>query len=160
LKRFKYASLKRSDKGMMVRFLMKVSGYSRQQLTRLIQRFIDEGKLTRQQKMLNGFEKCYTADDIQLLSKLDQHHDMPSGFMVKKLCERAYRQFNDKAYEGLSGISVAHIYHLRQSSGYKKYHCHYEKTKSQKGAHIGERRKPVANSMPVIFALIRYTKAI
>ena len=37
---------------------------------------------------------------------------------------------------------------IRKSSGYKKYRCHYEKTKSPKGIHIGERRKPQANGKP------------
>jgi hypothetical protein len=148
LKRFKYTGLKRLSKGIMIRFLMKVSGYSRQQLTRMIQRFIQEGQLIRQQKTINGFEKFYTTDDILLLAKLDQRHDTPNGYMVKKLCERAYHQFDDIAYERLSGISVSHIYNLRQSSSYKKYRCHYEKTKSKKGAHIGERRKPIANGVP------------
>lgn len=54
----------------------------------------------------------------------------------------------DMAYERLSYISVSHIYNLRKSSGYKKYRCQYEKTKSSKGIHIGEHRKPQANGKP------------
>lgn len=148
LKRFAYPNLKRPEKGIMIRFMMKVSGYSRQQLTRMIQRYICNGKLQRYQKTINGFEQFYTSDDIQLLVKLDQRHDTPNGFMVKKLCERAYHQFDDLSYERLSHISVSHIYNLRQSSGYKKQRRNYEKTKSNKGIHIGERRKPVANGQP------------
>ena len=148
LERFTYPSLKRAQKGVMIQFLMKVSGYSRQQLTRMIQRYVDHGKLRRYQKTINGFEKFYTDDDIQLLVKLDQRHDTPNGFIIKKICERAYYEFDDLSYERLSCISVSHIYNLRQSTGYKKQRCHYEKTKSRKGSHIGERRKPVANGQP------------
>jgi len=68
--------------------------------------------------------------------------------MIKKLCERAYHEFAEIAYERLSKISVSHIYNLRHSSGYKKYRYHYEKTKSPKGMHIGERRKPQSNGEP------------
>ena len=98
LKRFKYARLKRREKGIMMQFLMKVSAYSRQQLTRMIQRYICNGKLQRSQKTVNGFERFYTANDIFLLVKLDRLHDTPNGFMVKKLCARAYHEFNDFAY--------------------------------------------------------------
>ena len=67
---------------------------------------------------------------------------------MKKLCERAYTVFKDNAYQRLSYISVSHIYNLRQSSGYKKHRCHYEKTKSRKSVQIGERRKPRNNGQP------------
>lgn len=148
LKRFKYARLKRREKGIMMQFLMKVSAYSRQQLTRMIQRYISNGKLKRFQKTVNGFEEFYTASDILLLAELDRLHDTPNGFMIKKLCTRAYHEFNDLAFERLSHISVSHIYNLRKSYVYKKHRCHYEKTRSQKGIKIGERRKPQANGKP------------
>ncbi len=148
LKQYRYARLKRRDKGIVIQFLMKVSGYSRQQLTRMIQRYVEEGVLKRCQKTVNGLEKFYTEVDIQLLAELDQRHDTPNGFMIKKLCERAYHCFDDMAYERLSYISVSHIYNLRKSLGYKKHRYHYEKTKSTKGSHIGERRKPQANGKP------------
>lgn len=148
LKQFRYARLKRRDKGIVIQFLMKVSGYSRQQLTRMIQRYIEEGALRRYQKTVNGLEQYYIDVDIRLLAELDQRHDTPNGFMVKKLCERAYHRFDDMAYERLSHISVSHIYNLRKSLGYKKHRYHYEKTKSSKGIHIGERRKPQANGKP------------
>jgi len=148
LKRFSYPCLARREKGIVIQFLQKVSGYSRQQLTRMIQRYVEQGVLRRHQKTTNGFERIYTAKDIHLLAQLDQRHDTPNGLMVKKLCERAYHVFDDLDYERLSHVSVSHIYNLRQSSDYKKYRCHYEKTKSHKGSHIGERRKPQANGKP------------
>jgi len=129
LRRFSYARLKRHEKGIMIQCLMKVSAYSRQQLTRMIQRYTHNGKLERFQKTAHGFEQHYTVSDILLLAKLDQRYDTPNGFVIKKLCERAYHIFDDAAYERLSCISVSHIYNLRQSSEYKNYRCHYEKTK-------------------------------
>ena len=145
LKRFSYPRLKRCEKGIVRQFLRKVSGYSRAQLARMIERYSKQGTLKRYQKTTQGFERIYSAGDTQLLAQLDQRHDTPNGFMVKKLCERAYHEFDDQAYKQLSHISVSHIYNLRHSSDYKKYRCHYEKTKSPKGIHIGERRKPQAH---------------
>lgn len=148
LKRFNYTKLRRCEKGIMLKFLMKVSSYSRQQITRMVERYITQGKLKRYQKTSNGFERFYTPEDVQLLVKLDQRHDTPNGLMVKKICERAYLEFDDLAYERLSHISVSHIYNLRQSPAYRNQRCHYEKTKSRKENQIGERRKPIANGKP------------
>lgn len=148
LSRFHYAHLNRSKKGILLKFLRKVSGYSRQQLTRMIQRYTEEGFLKRRQKTSNGFERFYTEGDLKLLAELDQRHNSPNGLMVKKLCERACHCFGDSAYERLSHISVSHIYNLRKSSGYKKYRYHYEKTKPVKVVHIGERRKPLPDGKP------------
>lgn len=148
LKRFNYPRLARSEKGVVIQFLGKMSGYSRQQLTRMIQRYTQQGELKRFQKTANGFEQFYRPEDIRLLAQLDQRHDTPNGFMVKKLCERAYQEFDELSYERLSHISVSHIYNLRKSAGYQNVRQHYEKTKSPKGVTIGERRKPQANGQP------------
>lgn len=148
LKRFGYAQLKRREKGVVLQFLRKISGYSRQQLTRMVQRHSEQGQLKRYQKTFSGFERLYTPADIQLLAQVDQLHDTPNGFRVKKLCERAYQDFKDQNYARLSHISMSHVYNLRRSSDYKKYRCHYEKTKSPKGVSIGERRKPRAEGKP------------
>jgi hypothetical protein len=148
LRRFSYSRLKRHEKGVVIQFLMKVTGYSRQQLTRMIQRYREQGVLRPSQKTVNGFEKKYTTKDVGLLVNLDKVHDTPNGFMVKKLCERAHNKFEDQNYVRLSKISVAHIYNLRKSSTYKNQRCNFEKTKSQKGEHIGERRKPINNGLP------------
>jgi transposase InsO family protein len=148
IKRFSYGRLKRSEKGTVIRFLMKVSGYSRQQLTRMIEQYNEKGYLKRQQKTLNGFTKRYTAEDISLLAKIDRLHETPNGLRVKKLCERAFYIFGQTEYERLAGISVSHLYNLRQSSGYQNLRRHYEKTKGDKGAKIGIRRKPIPNGQP------------
>lgn len=148
LKRFAYRRLKRKEKGIVIKFMLKISGYSRQQISRLIERFTQEGKLKYYQKTTNGFEKIYTRIDLKLLAELDQRHDTPNGLMVKKLCERAYNEFNEDSYAQLSQISVSHIYNLRKASDYKKHRCYFEKTRNKKGANIGERRKPNANGKP------------
>jgi len=148
LQKFCYKKLKKQDKGIVIQFLLKISCYSRQQLTRMINRYLKTGKLKYQHKTINGFESFYNNEDIRLLAELDKRHDAPNGLMVKKLCERAYHKFNDNAYVRLSHISVSHIYNIRKSSGYKKHRVYYEKTKSFKGIHIGERRKPENNGNP------------
>lgn len=146
--RIGYAKLKRQDKGVVMLFLMKITGYSRAQLKRLIQCYCQTGQLKAKQKTVNGFQSKYTASDIERLVEIDKLHDTPNGLRVKKLCERAYCVFNDTRYQRLCDISVSHIYNLRKSSDYKRRRFHYEKTKSQKGISIGHRRKPQPDGKP------------
>ena len=148
LARFSYHTLKRADKGYLIRFLQKISGYSRQQLTRLICQHKSTGRLTVHQCTSNGFKKRYTDADIRCLAELDRRHDTPNGYRVKKLCERAFMHFNEPAYERLVGISISHIYNIRKTSCYKSSRQYFTKTKGKKGVDIGKRKKPRPEGKP------------
>ena len=145
--RFNYDRLKRLEKGILIRYMAKISGYSRRQLTRLIQQQRRVGRLVRRQRTNNGFARRYSNADIQLIATLDSLHDQPNGKALKKLCERAYQVFDDAAYERLSTISVAHLYNLRKSKVYTRCRYTYTKTKP-KASSIGERRKPCPYGKP------------
>lgn len=147
LERFRYAHLPRSHKGVMIAYLCKVSGYSRQQVTRLIGQYTRTGRLEFRQRTVNGFSKKYTREDVVLLAAMDELHDAPSGPAVKKLCERAWKKFGDLKYENLSGISVSHLYNLRKSSTYDRRRKRFEKTRPRRSS-IGERRKPQPDGQP------------
>ena len=148
LSRFNYHHLCRKEKGIIIKFLLKISGYSKQQLERLIRAHRNCGLLIPKQKTVNGFERKYTQEDIGLLASLDKAHDTPNGLMVKKICERAFKVYKDAAYERLANISVAHIYNLRKCKTYQNFRRNYEKTSSRKGVQIGERKKPINNGKP------------
>ena len=47
LKRFAYPRLKRANKGLVLRYLGRTTGYSRQQLTRLVRQCLATGGLTK-----------------------------------------------------------------------------------------------------------------
>ena len=145
--RFNYGALKRSEKGLIMQYLIKISGYSRQQLTRLIRQYCNGGKLVRRQRTTHGFSRRYTNQDIQLIAQLDERHDQPNGYALKKLCERAYGLFGEMEYQRLATISVAHLYNLRKSKVYQRCRIVHTKTKS-KASEIGERRKPAPLGNP------------
>ncbi|MBL4867546.1 MAG: transposase family protein [Pseudomonadales bacterium] len=147
LVKFHYKGLRRQEKGLIIRFVMKVTGYSRAQTKRLIQQYDRTGKVKRHQQTCNGFNRRYLPEDIVLLAKMDELHEVPSGPIMKKLCERAYRLEGSKKFERLSTISVSHIYNLRHSIPYSRQRFTFEKTK-KKAASIGERRKPAPNGEP------------
>ncbi len=145
--KFRYQTLSRGDKGVVVRYLMKVSNYSRQQISRLIQQYRKTGTLKRRQRTVAGFAQHYTPGDIRLLAAMDERHDTPCGPAVKKLCERAYEVFGETGYARLAAISVSHLYNLRKSTPYTRLRRHIEKTRPTRSV-IGERRKPTPNGQP------------
>jgi transposase InsO family protein len=147
LVKFNYLALDKRSKGVVVRFLVKVTGYSRQQLTRLIGQYRNTGGIVRQRRRHRGFERQYRDEDIRLLAALDERHNTPSGPAAKKLCERASTVFKQREYDRLAGISVAHLYNLRKSAPYLRQRHTFEKTRP-KASLIGERRKPHANGQP------------
>ena len=102
LKQFHYRALNKRQKGIVRRFLLQVTGYSRQQLTRLIQQYQNTGVV--QQRRTNkppGFKRIYTAIDIALLADMDERYNTPSGAVIKKLCERAYSIFDETEVSGV-----------------------------------------------------------
>jgi hypothetical protein len=152
LVQFSYMNLKKVDKGVVILYLIKVGGYSRQQTTRLIKQYTDTGKVVRSPHSARGFSRRYTDADIRLLAKLDGLHQSPCGTVIKKLCERSYEQHNESGFERLSSISVSHIYNLRVSKTYQRCRRNFEKTKSKRST-IGERRKPQPNGLPGYFRI-------
>ena len=56
----KYSSLSKHEKGIVIKFISKISGYSRQKVTRLIHQCVNHGKLTLKQRTCNGFKKLYS----------------------------------------------------------------------------------------------------
>jgi len=147
LTKFRYRSLPRPDKGVVIGYLMKISGYSRQQLTRLIAQYRKTGQLKRRQRTVAGFKRKYTQDDIRLLAAMDERHDTPCGQAIKKLCERACEVFGQNEYTTLASVSVSHLYNLRKSITYCRQRRHFEKTRPKRSS-IGERRKPQPNGQP------------
>ncbi len=148
LRRFNYARLKRPDKGVVMRFLERVSGYSRQQLTRLVKRVRGQGPLLKRYRASRtSFARTFSNADVLLLAHTDTLHGTLSGLATKKLMERAYGVFGETGYARLSLISVAHLYNLRKRSGYLRRRQVWTKTRPVTIA-IGERRAPAPNNRP------------
>ncbi len=145
--KFRYMTRSKKDKGTIIRYLIKMTEYSRQQITRLIKQYTQTGQIRWRPSLNNGFDKKYQNKDIQLLAQMDERHDTPCGHAVKKLCDRAYHVFGDQDYACLSELSVSHLYNLRATDRYKHQRRTFTKTKSRQVA-IGERRKPNPEDKP------------
>ena len=148
LKRFGYAPHGKTDKGVLLRYIERMTGLSRQQVTRLVRQYRRDGKLSKQQVApTHGFTGRFTATDVALLAEMDVLHSTLSGPATKKLMERALLVFGDVRFERLAGISVSHLYNLRGGKQYQNKRRHWTKTRPS-GVPIGQRRAPQPNGMP------------
>ncbi len=148
LRQLCYKRLGKADKGLVRDYLIKVSGFSRAQITRLIQQFRETGKIRDHRgKPTNAFSRHYQDADVRLLAEVDTLHGTLSGPATRKLCERAFLVFGDTRFERLASISNGHLYNLRHSTGYQRRRRHIDKTRPSP-VRIGERRKPFPDGRP------------
>ncbi len=91
-----------------------MTGYSRQQLPRLIAQYKEQKRMGRRTRARCCFPKKQSRNDILLLAKTDEAHRTLGGGATKKLFERADDIFHPAAYERLATISIAHLYNLRK----------------------------------------------
>ena len=147
LVRFKYAQLKRVEKGVIRLYIEKVSGYSRAQVTRLIRCYKQQGRLRKTQQKRHRFPTKYTLADIALLARTDELHDYLSGPATKKIMEREWVVYGHLEFGNISQISVAHLYNLRQSHLYRGITKRYTRTKPAV-VKIGERARPNPGGRP------------
>ena len=141
LVRFEYLTLKKAERGWLLKYLQQVGGYSRAQITRMVGQYRETGKIKRRYCTANGFSRKSTLDDLSLLIALDKLHGTLSGPAIKKLCERAYNVYEQAEYKNLAGISVSHLYNLRHTAGYLRARREFTKTRPT-NVKIGERRQP------------------
>ena len=142
-----YHTLSKSERGVVRRYVMKMTGLSRAQAARLIGRYMKTGEIPERVYRRRRFASVYRREDIELLAETDEAHETLSGPATQKILYREYHEYGRKAYERLSGISAAHIYNLRRTASYRKRRRVYQKTKPV-SVGIGERRKPDPQGRP------------
>jgi hypothetical protein len=148
LKRYRYLTLPKGQRSILVRYMLRLSGYSRQHLDRLIARFRSAKSLQPgKRSSRTSYRSTYTPDDVTLLAELDSLHDTLSGPATKVLAQRAYLRFGDVRYARLANISVSHLYNLRASAHYQKQRVIWRKTRPTPVA-IGVRRAPAPGGVP------------
>ena len=148
LRQFCYKTASRDERGVLRRYLAKITGISRAQVTRHIAQFLAQGRIAdRRRAPAAPFAKRYTTADILLLAELDVLHGTLSGSTTRKLCERAFVLHGDARFERLAGISNGHLYNLRSHKTYQTVRGSFDKTRPAK-VNIGERRKPFPEGRP------------
>jgi transposase InsO family protein len=149
LRRFDYRQLGRSDKGVLLLYLQRLSGYSRAQVTRLVSRWVTRKPLVKNYlPPAHAFAKRYTSADVALLAQVDRAMGTLSGPATACVLRRQRDVFKDTRFERLGDISIGHLYNLRQSAGYRAQRVHQTKTRPTKAPTIGVRRAPAPQGRP------------
>ncbi|MGH8647431.1 MAG: DDE-type integrase/transposase/recombinase [Gammaproteobacteria bacterium] len=142
-----YRRLSKGQKGIVRRYLTKLTGLSRAQVTRLLAQWRQTGHVEPKPVRRRRFPTRYSRADIALLVAVDTAHEQLSGPGVRRILERGHRVFGKAEYERLSGISVSHIYNLRHSETYRGQRLVVQHTQARQVG-IGERRKPDPREQP------------
>jgi hypothetical protein len=142
-----YGILSRRERGLVRRYVARMTGLSRAQVTRLITSYTDSGRVKAAVYQRTKFVTRYTKSDVELLAYVDKSHSNLSGPATKRILEREYREYGQSVYERLANISVAQVYRFRNSEAYRKKNTTYQPTRPTP-IPIGERRKPRPQGRP------------
>ncbi len=128
LARFDYPQRSKRERGVVLAYLRRTSGYGRAQLTRLVARWTDNRvaqhpRVKRYRAPAAPFARKYTATatatDVELLVEMDRAHEDVCGPAVAHLLQRAHTVYGDPRYERLADLSVSHLYNLRKRADYQ-----------------------------------------
>jgi hypothetical protein len=147
LVRHQYAGLDRREKGLVRRYVARMTGLSRAQVTRMIASYASTGHVKARLYQRSKFAARYTKADVELLAYVDKSHGNLSGPATKRILEREHSEYGQAVYVRLAGISVAQIYRFRNSEAYRKKNTTYQPTRPTP-IPIGERRKPRPKGRP------------
>ena len=142
-----YAAQGKAARGLLRRYMEKMTGLSRAQVSRLIARYMAVGRVPVTEYRRHRFAARYTRAEAELLAQVDEAHGTLSGPATRRILEREYRIFAKAEFERLSAISVAHLYNLRKSSRYRERLRTYTRTRPAIVS-IGERRRPDPSGQP------------
>ena len=137
----------RAAKGLLRRYVAKLTGLSRAQTGRLI-RLYQQGQAVKPRAYRrHRFAHSYTSADIALLAEVDEAHETLSGPATQKILYRELHDYGDARFARLAALSVAHLYRLRKSRTYRHRRVAYQPTRPTQVS-IGERRKPDPQGRP------------
>ena len=128
LRQQRYHELKRRSRGLVRRYLEKMTGLSRAQITRLITMYLEGDPVQPKAYSRNRFTKRYTREISCCWRALDEVHETMNGAATRKLLQRAYYEFEEPNYERLAELSVAQMYRLRKSHTYRQRRVAYQFT--------------------------------
>ncbi len=147
--RLDYRVLRRADRGAVLEYVQRLSGYSRAQATRLVSRWVAGQPLTKNYRAPeHAFARRYTAADVALLADVDRAMGTLSGPATACVLRRQRDVFGDVRFARLGSISVAHLYNLRKAPGYREQRVVLSKTRGDKAAVIGVRKAPAPEGRP------------
>jgi len=147
LGRFHYFSESKKNKGVIKNYIVIMTGYSDDQIKKLIKRKKKTGRVFLMERTQHTFPKKYEASDIALLADTTSALNHPNGKAVKQTMHDMYHIYGDNRYERLKQISVSHFYNLRETNIFQSRILNYTKTRPTK-VNIGIRKRPTPYGKP------------
>jgi hypothetical protein len=96
LRQQRFSCRDRPAKGLLRQYLMKMTGLSRAQITRLISQYRQGGDLQPACYRRHRFARKYTPADVALLAAVDEAHETLSGPATRKILEREYHHYQQR----------------------------------------------------------------
>ena len=149
LARFDYPQRNKRERGVVLAYLRRTTGYGRAQLTRLVARWADNRVaqrplVKRYRAPAAPFARKYTPADVALLVEMDRAQEDVCGAAIVHLLERAHTTYGDERYARLADLSVSHLYNLRKRADYQAQRVSFVKTRAVCNP-IGLRKAPRPN---------------
>jgi hypothetical protein len=106
LQRFRYRQLKRANRGLLLRYIRRFSGFSRAHVTRLVRRWMLGHKL-RSTKLApaNAFAQRYTDEDLHTLAEAEREYGRLCGPAMTAVLRRMYQLYGDEQFVRLQYLS-------------------------------------------------------
>jgi transposase InsO family protein len=146
LRQQEYTRQLRRARGLLRRYIGKMTGLSRAQVTRLLARYGASSRM-RMKRLSTSFSAALYRADIELLAEVDEAHEGLSGPATRRILQREFRQYGKPEFQRLAGISNGHLYNLRQHAHYRQRRRTYQKTRPTM-VPTGERRRPDPKDRP------------
>ena len=111
-----YSQLGKAARGLVRRYIEKMTGLSRAQITRLIGCYTASGRVQVTVYRRRRFAQLYTRADIELLASVDEAHETLSGPATRRILEREHEVYKQPEYARLATILLNASLDLTQAN--------------------------------------------
>ncbi len=143
----RYQLLEKADKGIIIEYLVSMTGYTRDHIKSLISIYRNGNKITRTKRTEFHFKTIYTKSNISKLIEINNLTLGMNGKSVVQVTKDMFKIYHDKDYENIGNISVSYYYNLKRMNFFKERNLVYQKTKGNDNT-IGIRMKPELEGKP------------
>ena len=153
-----YARQGKAARGLLRRYVEKMTGLSRAQVSRLIASYSATGRVRVAEYRRRQFPLRYARADVDLLAAVDEAHETLSGPATRAILKREFEVYGRAEFQRLARISNGYLYNLRAGQRYRERRLNYTKTRPT-AVQIGSGASPIRAGSPAICASIRCTRA-
>ncbi|WP_322087421.1 hypothetical protein [Burkholderia sp. BCC1999] len=110
LGRLLYRRLKRANRGLVLHYLRRLSGFSRAHVNWLVRHWLSREQLVRPQGApSNAFAPRYTDADLDALAEVEREYGRLSGPAIAAMLRRMYQVYGDERCAAAALVLVASV---------------------------------------------------